>query len=80
MQRGQMCSAAKRVWTLMKLILVRLHTLWISPAADPAPRKGGEKFFARLSMNGRVCFSNICGQALHSKLKWLYLEKWSERV
>lgn len=39
MQRGQMCSAAKRVWTLMKLILVRLHTLWISPAADPAPRK-----------------------------------------
>ena len=23
----------------MKLILVRLNTLWISPAADPAPRK-----------------------------------------
>lgn len=80
MQRGQMCSAAKRVWTLMKLILVRLHTLWISPAADPAPRKGGEKFFARLVMNGRVCFSNICGQALHSKVKVIIFRKWSERV
>ena len=49
------------------------HTLDF-PCRWSRSSQGGEKFLTQLVMNGRVCFPNICGQALHSKLKWLYLE------